>query len=977
MIRRLARMTLVGLIGAAWSFASAAEPTAEQARFFEEKVRPILVSQCLKCHGPDKQKSGLRVDGLASMLSGGDSGPAVVPGKPGESLLIAAIGYEDDAYKMPPAKKLAPEEIEALTTWVETGAHWPGGGVAAGSAPPVAGGLRRPGDPITQADREHWAFRPIKADAVPTPADATWASSPIDRFILSKLDTKGLTPNPPASKQEFLRRATYDLTGLPPTPAEVAAFLADDSPEAFERVVDRLLASNHYGEKWGRHWLDLVRYAETNSYERDAAKPSAWRYRDYVIRSFNDDKPYDRFVREQLAGDELADGGPDGQIATGYYRLGIWDDEPTDREQARFDSLDDIVATTGQVFLGMTVDCARCHDHKIDPIPQKDYYGFVAFFNQINHYRNGGPTDEVQLFENQSSRDDYLAKVAALEHEKERIRTAIGDLERIALAKHLGIDPGSVTNAVDLADLKFKFYRDTWDRLPDFDALKPETKGVLGETFFTLAKKSRDIAFGMVIEGALIVPEDGTYTLYLDSDDGSRLLIDGKPVIAHDGVHELGKEQAGSVELKRGRVPIRLEYFQREEKLGLNVAWSGPNLPRRSLSTGRPKVDIAALIKDDSLKLLSSDEKGRHGYLVNELKKLNERPIPKETALCVTEEQGPIKDTFILLRGNPHVPGDKVQPSFLQVLGSPEIPAPTTSAGSKTTGRRTVLADWITSPTNPLTARVMANRLWQHHFNRGIVRSSNNFGTQGDRPTHPELLDWLANSLIQGGWKLKPLHRQMMLSNAYRMSSRGREDGLKADPTNDTFWRFEPRRLSAEEIRDSILAACGNLNTRMFGPGVFPEIPAEVLAGQSVPGLGWGKSSPEEQARRSIYVHVKRSLIMPILESFDVAESDRSSPVRFSTTQPTQALAMLNGSFVNKQAELLADRLRREAGVEPRNQVVLGLELLMSRKPTDAEVERGLTLMGDWKAATHTDDRGALKAFCLVALNLNEFVYLD
>ncbi len=369
---------------------AAKTPSADELRFFEAKVRPLLAENCFRCHGEEKQEENLRLDSRAGILAGGDRGPALVPGSPEESLLIKAVNDSDDDLKMPPKKKLTREQIADLSSWIKSGAPWPDDGKPTTTT-------RRAGMKITAKDRSFWSFQPVKRPAAPAIKNAAWATNPIDAFILAKLESSGLQPNPPASPRELIRRVYYDLVGLPPTPAEVEAFAADRSPGAYGALVDRLLQSPHYGEKWGRHWLDLVRYAETNSYERDGEKPHAWRYRDFVIRSFNLDKPYDRFIREQLAGDELPDPAPDSIVGTGYYRLGIWDDEPSDREQARYDGLDDIVATTGQVFLGLTVDCARCHDHKIDPIPQKDYYRLLSFFHNVNHFHNGGPTDEISL----------------------------------------------------------------------------------------------------------------------------------------------------------------------------------------------------------------------------------------------------------------------------------------------------------------------------------------------------------------------------------------------------------------------------------------------------------------------------------------------------------------------------------------------------------------------------------------------------
>ena len=954
----------------------------EQIRFFESQVRPVLVEHCLNCHGEKKVKAGLRLDSRSGLLRGGDTGPAVVPGKPEESLLVAAIRYEGP--EMPPKGKLAPRQVEALTQWVKMGSPWPGSAEPPpAGAEPSASNIRKPGYAVTDADREHWAFRPLKRPAVPSPAGA---DKPIDAFIRAGLEAKGLRSNPPASKPELIRRVTYDLIGLPPTPAEVEAFEADASPDAFARVVDRLLASPRYGEKWGRHWLDLVRFAETNSYERDGVKPHAWRYRDYVIRSFNQDKPYDRFVREQLAGDELPDGGPDGLIATGYYRLGLWDDEPADREQARYDGLDDVVATTGQVFLGLTVDCARCHDHKLDPIPQKDYYQFLSFFRNVNHYRNGGPTDEATLLPDEAARRAYERAVAEQTRKRDEVQAAVATLEDEFKVLYERSRGGKVA-APDLEDLSFKFYRDTWEKLPEFDALKPESTGKLPLGLFSLSPKTRDDSFGFVFEGTLIVPRDGRYTFYLDSDDGSRLMVDGFLVAEHDGIHDEGKAESGTVELKQGRRPIRLEYFQAGHGLGLTLSWSGPGFSHRSLSSGKegdpakPRglttAEFARVIRREAVATLGEAKAKQYRDLRKQLDELRPNKVPADRALVVTEAGTEAPETYVMLRGNPHTPGDKVEPGFLQVASQTAPILPTPPPGAKSTGRRTVLADWIASPENPLTARVMANRVWQYHFGRGIVRSSSNLGTQGDKPTHPELLDWLATELIAQGWSLKALHRVILNSDAYQMSSRPEPEALAADPTNDRLWRFDMRRLTAEEIRDSILAITGSLSLKMYGPGVYPEIPAEVMAGQSVPGAGWGKSSFEDQARRSVYVHVKRSLILPILETFDLAETDRSSPVRFATTQPTQALGMLNGSFMNKQAQAFAARLKKEAGADTPKQVELAFHLATGRKPTGKEISRGVALISALRQKDGASAELALESFCLVVLNLNEFLYLD
>ena len=421
------------LIGAAHCSAADAEKPApaspEAVQFFETSVRPVLADHCYKCHGPKKQRSGLRLDSRADALTGGDNGKAVVPGDVANSLLIQVITKSNPDLKPmpPPPGKLSPKQIADLTQWVKMGAPWPGQEKAVASTSTST--IRRGAFHISDEDRAFWAFQPVKRPTVPVVKDHKWVVNPIDAFILSKLEEKGLRPNPPATKRELIRRVTYDVTGLPPTPQEVEAFAADPSPHAYEALVDRLLNSPHYGEQWGRHWLDLVRFAETNSYERDGDKPNAWRYRDYVIRSFNEDKPYDQFVREQLAGDEMPNANVDAIIGTGFYRLGIWDDEPSDRDQARFDGLDDIVATTGQVFLGLTVDCARCHDHKIDPIAQKDYYGLVAFFNNITNYTNGDPTDQAPIFHSPAEKQDYAQRLRDWNRRHEEMKKDLEGIE--------------------------------------------------------------------------------------------------------------------------------------------------------------------------------------------------------------------------------------------------------------------------------------------------------------------------------------------------------------------------------------------------------------------------------------------------------------------------------------------------------------------------------------------------------------------
>ncbi|NQV28925.1 MAG: DUF1553 domain-containing protein [Rhodopirellula sp.] len=811
--------------------ASAAD--ADSAAFYKEKVLPILEASCFECHGPKSElKGGLFLGNREGFLEGGESGPAIDPDALGESIFLDAINYE--SYEMPPKRKLPDNQIAILTEWVKAGASIPSD--AEFDRPEAH--KRNPATLVTDETKNYWAFRPVENSPVPDVNNASSVSNPIDNFILQKLEAANLSPASAASKQKLIRRATYDLTGLPPSIADIDAFVNDKSDRAFEKVIDRLLESPQYGERWGRHWLDLVRYAESNSYERDDSKPFAWRYRDYVINSFNADKPYTQFIKEQLAGDEFEPRTPDSIVATGYYRLGIWDDEPVSQQQALYDDLDDILLTTSQVFLGLTMNCARCHDHKIDPIPQKDYYSFLAFFNGVQRYGvRGYPSVE----------DASIGPIAVNMDEE----------DRAALRKQLDRELDEHHRKIDFVERKLH------------ELLTPPEK----EDF---------------------------------------------------------KATAVRVDLAR--------------------KYAGKGIAKKLVEEYETAVARKREIEDS-------------------------RPAELAQALMIKEIGATPRDTFILVRGNANVEGEKVEPAFPSVLSPPQ-PVIKTPASGKSSGRRTALANWIASEDNPLTARVMVNRIWQHHFGRGIVGSSNNFGNIGDKPTHPELLDWLATRFMQDGWKLKSMHKLIMLSSTYQLSSQASDKELAADPANNLYWRFNMRRLSSEELRDSVHAANGSLNLKMGGPSVYPIIPQEVLAGQSRPGAGWGNSSVEEQARRAVYIFIKRSLVEPLMADFDFADVDSTCPVRFVTTQPTQALSLLNSEFMNRQATVFAEFLRKQVGDDTTKQVELGLSRITQRRPTRQEVDRGVELIESLKKDGVPADH-ALNYYCLALYNLNEFLYLD
>jgi mono/diheme cytochrome c family protein len=784
---------------------------AETPVSFLQDVKPLLARRCFSCHGPNTGEGGLRLDEPDAAVAELDSGlHAIVPGNVEESALLARVTATDEAERMPPeGKPLTAKEVETLNKWIAAGAKW----------------------------EKHWAFVPPQRHEPPSVQDTHWSQNPIDAFVFARLEQAALSPAPRADKRTLARRAYFGVTGLPPTNEQVDGFVNDTDPAAWARLVDALLASPHYGEHWARHWLDLVRFAETNSFERDGLKPNAWKYRDYVIRSFNADKPYDQFIREQLAGDELDVVTDESMIATGYYRLGTWDDEPADPEQARYDDFDDIISTTSQAMLGLTIGCARCHDHKIDPIPQTDYYGLLAFFADVTPY--------ADIYERDPARNSLWDMTTAEERAQ---RAVLRDKEEVIRKEMTGIE-----------------------------------------------------------------------------DVGIQRMSEGDREIA--------------------RTPDRQRLIQDKLEQHLNISeWQ--------------------LYQDTSKRLQAVQE---------EYKKL---PEP-QSALALARCEPKPPTTHVMLRGNPHVPGDAVEPHFPALFGELVPVIPPTADDARSAGRRRVLAEWITSPRNMLTARVIVNRVWQHHFGRGLVRSSNNFGGLGTPPTHPELLDYLALWLVDHDWQLKPLHRLIMTSNAYQMSSAANEKALAIDPSNDLLWRFDMRRLGAEEIRDAALITSGQFNPAMFGPGFYPKLSQEVLATQSRPGDGWGQSTPEEQARRSIYIHVKRSLLTPLLTAFDFPDVDSSCEARFVTTQPGQALAMLHGEFINEQAGKLAERVAKEAGAEPRAQVADALRLALQRPASDEEIADGLALL-DRLTKEHEQTPGdALRYWCLAVLNLNEFSYLD
>ena len=853
-------------------------------------------------------------------------------------------------------------------------------------------------DDITKVNattKAFWSYKPLRRPSVPEVKDPVWSHSPIDAFLLDRLESNGLKPNGPASKRELIRRASFDITGLPPTLEEVEAFQNDSSPEAWEKVIDRLLASPHYGEKWARHWLDIVRYAESNGFERDSDKPHIWRYRDYVIDALNADLPYDQFLLQQLAGDELEKPTSQSMIATGYHRLMQWDDEPADRLLHLFDNLDDDLRITTEGMLGMTVGCARCHDHKGDPISQEDYYSFMAFFRGVKQPGKGGAN-----IENVGGGEEDAGYQAALEKhdaEGERVKAELksaekkigqqlikafpslkgrlsssGDEFQILLGDGREAKPGkwfytTRKPSANWSAVNFRAENEKWKSgLAGFG--KAGTPGIKINTEWNSKELWAQATF--LLES---IPDKLRLSLIHDED--TEIFLNGQLVLRENGVlgnykeFDADKKFLSALQTGRNVVTAAVRQTKGGQSFDFGVkSYQGEKFTIDvALAMARAKgVDAGLLSKRKDLK------KRIEQHVQN-------RPKPTSVSAQVVQEHSKTPPPlYVHYRGNPHVKGDKAMTTRIPtIFGGDELEHASPAHGRNTSGRRLALAKWIIKPDNPRTSRVIMNRLWQHHFGRGICATPNDFGYLGERPTHPELLDWLATELVSKKWSLKQMHKVIMLSQAYQMSSKGQAASLEKDPDNKLFWRFNMRRLTAEELRDSVLATTGRLNRKMGGPSIFIKLAPEVLATSSTKGGKWGNSPPEEQTRRSVYIKVKRSIVPPILQDFDLADTDGTCPVRFRSILPTQALAMMNSAFVNEEAVSFAERLRSEAPDDPRRQVGLALEIALARSATARELDYGMEFVEVMMREHQLSSEDAFNRFALLVLNLNEFFFVD
>ena len=910
---------------------------AGQAAFFETHIRPALIEHCYECHSEehDKRKGGLWLDRRSGWQVGGDSGPAIVPGNPDESLLLASIRYHDPDLEMPPKEKLPDSVIERFETWIRMGAP-----------DPRSGETKRPGKEIDlEAGREFWSFRPITDPDAPAVADTDWARSDIDRFLLARLEAENLSPAPDTDKATLLRRITITLTGLPPTVAEQDAFLTDSSPEAFSKVVDRLLASDAFAERWGRHWLDITRYADTSGGGRAMTLGDAWRFRDYVIDSFRKDKPLDQLIREHIAGDLLPAESEEQRmeqvIGTGYLVLGPHNYENQDKELLELEIADEQIDSIGRSFLGMTIGCARCHDHKFDPIPTRDYYALAGIFTSTLSVRHANVSK--WFTQPLSPTPEQAAAIARYEREAQPLKEKI-DAMRREIRRLDVLAGGNPDGNLALENL-------------DGIVVDEEEADFVGEWMHSTSNRRwvgkgyhHDLTEGKGEKSVTYrfeIPEPGKFEVRLAWSTGSN---------------------------RATNVPVRIHHGDSETVVTANQQ-ATPNVDGAFHSLGEfsfPKGPAQVVIETggtngvviaDALQLLRTDRKPETNLaeasrkkeadradelrvelkeLQDELKDLEKSKPNLPTVMAVDDSDEPA-DTPVRIRGLVRNFGETVPRGFLQVAQPADAPAP--EIGSDRSGRLE-LAEWVTSSENPLTARVIANRIWLHLFGEGIVPSVDNFGTTGEPPSHPELLDHLATRLIAHDWSVREMIREIVLSRAWSMSSDpGDGRAAEVDPENVLLSHFPRRKIDAETLRDSLLAISGNLDSEKGGPALPKGFKSE---------FGYTFTS----LKRSVYIPSFRNQPHEIFAAFDFANPNFVVGKRASSTIPTQSLYLMNSPFVHQQAEAAAERLIEEAPeATPAEKIGLVYRRVLGREPTETERRLSSEFISsdaDWSALMRT-----------------------
>jgi len=898
---------------------------------FVRDVRPIFENHCYDCHGEDKQKSGLRLDVRILALKGGEfEGPNIISGKAEASNLIHFVRGDDKAMQMPPkGEPLSSSQIATLTQWISEGAVWPEGA-----------------DLVEYEDpRDHWAFDPIRKPEPPPVETRSWPRGAIDQFILAGLEKKSLPPNPEAQKTTWLRRIYFDLIGLPPTPAQIDAFLADGSEEAHQIIVDELLASPRYGERWGQHWLDLVRYADTHGFEVNTPRNHAWHYRDYVIDAFNRDTPYDQFIREQLVGDLLGKDAATGFLVSAAVLLpGQIGKDDASKRLARQDELGEMIINVGEAFLGLSIGCARCHDHKFDPISAKDYYSMQAFFAGVKYGDRRIESPEVEA-----------AKVEAISL-KNRVKAINGTLASIVPKWKSGGERPAVNAAQNtdrFSPVKAKRVRFTVKGTNNLEPCLDELEVFNVEGVNVALAKNGAVP---TASGSKNSPNRHELKLVNNGEYGNSSSWmsseTGRGWVALEWAKEELIERVDWGRDRQGKFNDRLAL-----EYGIEVWTEKSGWILVSDSTDRKPFEAGKKAADFSAKGLSKLEAHKANALDREKKQLEARiKTLEETGFVYAGVFGEPEEMFLLRRGDPEQAMSEVEPATIEFLGEKTL-----SKTANDQERRKTLADWVVSPKNPLTARVIVNRIWQWHFGIGLVDTPNDFGNLGVEPTHPELLDWLATEFVRSGWSVKHLHRLIVHSSTYRQSNQVRADGVEKDSDVRLLWRFPSRRLAAESIRDTMLAVSGRLNLETGGPGfnLF-----KTRGGLS--GFPPVESFEKEGLRRMIYAHKIRMERDAVFGAFDCPDAGQSAPRRLQSTTPVQALNLFNSLYTIEESAAFAERVTTEAGAKLDQQVRRVWDLAYGREPDAVELDDAVSVVSEH----------GLPTLCRAIYNSNEFLFL-
>ena len=934
---------------------------------FVDQIKPFLEKKCLACHNPNVTKG--KVDFSSAKSVFGSKKELVIPGDAYASEIWLASTSDDPnepPYMPDEGEHLTKEEADLLARWIDEGAKWPEGLV-----------LRE----ASKADKSWWAYQPLTKSG----------HSKIDTFIDEKLTEANLRRNPPAKKRDLIRRATYDLTGLPPTPEQVEAFVTDQDPKAFEKLIDRLLASPRYAERWGRHWLDVVRFGESNGFERNFMINDLWPFRDYVIDSINQDKPFDQLIREHIAGDIIEPNNLDKVIGSAFLVAGPYDDvnnqDSDAKAQIRANTLDEIINATGEAFLGMTISCARCHDHKFDPIAQEDYYQMYATFSGVRHGSVPFVTDK--------DKKEYSKKRNPLEDKKRIARDSVIRLDEEVLKRAISDEfrnqheKSWIRPAVDRrgTEERFEPVEAKFVRLVcEASDVNPHEKGFKIDEFEVWSSGENPLNLALQQNGGIASGSgrDSFYGPKLANDGiyGERFFSSGKLIIELEEPSLINRVFFSSARIEKAHEHRNFEFVAEyfieislDGKEWLEVANGKDRKPRSSKLNGFSKrwELIPKQLSHLEFRLrsfaYSNEEKKLRQKLEKEYwethKQIREIP-PTPTAWIGKRVASDAKGPFhLFIGGSPKRKGTEVRPASLSTL-SDVLPGYQLESNSSESERRRELAEWITHPSNPLTPRVLANRLWHYHFSTGIVDTPNDLGYMGGRPTHPELLDFLASKLVENDWKLKPMHRLIMLSETYRQSSAHRKGPSKVDGDSRLLWRFPPRRLSAEEIRDTLLFVSGKLKLtnsrgrRLGGKGfrLYKHIQDNVSTYHPLDEHG------PETYRRAVYHQNARAAVVDLMTEYDQPDCSLSAPRRARTTTPLQALTMLNHSFTLDMAKALATRI---SGQSPAEQSENLYQLAYQRLPSKEESEQMAALL----------KQGNLEAVCRAIINSSELIYLD